>query len=159
MLFKDDLYKIAKARLKKDDDVFDVIQETMITVFKSIRKLKDPSCFKAWLIKILISKSNNLYKKDSKKKIVALDDIQNYKKSDYLDIESIEATLDFNFICKHLKYEERIIIMLFYMERFTDKEIGKILSLNENTVKTKRTRTIQKLKKDTRRRRKKICMI
>ena len=27
---KDELYKVAKIRLKNDDDVFDVIQETMI---------------------------------------------------------------------------------------------------------------------------------
>ena len=50
-------------------------------------------------------------------------------------------------MCKQLKYEERIIIMLFYMEKFTDKEIGEILNLNTNTVKTKRTRTIKEIKK------------
>ena len=33
------------------------------------------------------------------------------------------------------------------MEKFTDKEIGKILSLKENTIKTKRTRAKQKIKK------------
>ena len=68
LLFKDDLYKIAKARLKQDDDVFDVIQETMLIAFKSIKKLNKPLYFKAWLIKILINKSNDLYKKKNKKK-------------------------------------------------------------------------------------------
>ena len=33
------------------------------------------------------------------------------------------------------------------MEKFTDKEIGEILNLNTNTVKTKRTRTIKEIKK------------
>ena len=33
------------------------------------------------------------------------------------------------------------------MERFTDKEIGEILKLKENTIKTKRTRAIQEIKK------------
>jgi len=42
--------------------------------------------------------------------------------------------------------EDRIIITLFYIEDFTDKEIGKILNLKENTVKTKRTRIKEKIK-------------
>lgn len=147
MLFKEELYKIAKARLKRDEDVFDAIQETMIVTFKNIKKLKEPSRFKSWLIKILISKSNDIYRKENKRNVISLEEIQNYNKSDCLDIQTTEDTLDFSFMCKQLKYEERIIIMLFYMEKFTDKEIGEILNLNTNTVKTKRTRTIKEIKK------------
>lgn len=144
-MFKNDLYKIAKSRLKNDDDVCDVVQETMITAFKTIRKLKQPLCFKSWIIKILINKSNNLYK-TSKKTIISLDEIANYKSNHDNSIEYTDAILDFNFICKNLKYEDRIIVILYYMEKFTDKEIGKILDLKENTVKTKRTRAKQEIK-------------
>lgn len=144
---KNDLYKIAKARLKKDEDVFDVIQETMITSFKSIKKLKNPLCFKSWLIKILINKSNDMYNKRNKYNIISLEDVKDYKNSDYIDIDMVDTILDFNFLCDHFEYEKRIIIMLFYMEKFTDKEIGTILNLNENTVKSKRTRVIQEIKK------------
>lgn len=146
LLFKNDLYKIAKARLKNDDDIYEAIQETMITAFKSIKKLKQPICFKTWMIKILISKSNNLYSMKSKNNIIPLNEVENYKNTHYYEIENTEAILDFNFICKNLKYENRIIIMLYYMERFTDKEIGEVLHLKENTVKTKRTRAIQEIK-------------
>ena len=37
-------------------------------------------------------------------------------------------------------------IELYYMERFTDKEIGEILNLKERTVTTKRNRAKQKIK-------------
>ncbi|MBO5005744.1 MAG: hypothetical protein J6D03_11155, partial [Clostridia bacterium] len=104
LLFKNDLYKIAKARLKNDDDVYDVIQETMIMAFKSIKKLKEPSCFKAWIIKILINKSNGIYRYKSKGNIVSLDEIENYKIVDYSNIDHIEVALDFDFICNNLKY-------------------------------------------------------
>ena len=147
LLHKADLYKSAKARLKNDDDVFDVIQETMIVAFKTIKNLKEPLCFKVWLIKILINKSNDMYKKKSKRKIISLEEVENYTENGNSDLGSIENILDFNFICKHLKYEDRIIVALFYMERFTDREIGEILSIKENTVKTKRTRAIQEIKR------------
>lgn len=156
---KNDLYKIAKARLKKDEDVFDVIQETMITSFKSIKKLKNPLCFKSWLIKILINKSNDMYNKRNKYNVISLEDVKDYKNSDYIDIDMVDTILDFNFLCDHFEYEKRIIIMLFYMEKFTDKEIGTILNLNENTVKSKRTRVIQEIKKMIERGEKKTWMI
>ena len=145
LLLKNDLYKIAKARLKNDDDIYDAIQETMIVAFNSIKKLRQTDSFKAWIIKILINKSNNIYKKKSKKKIIPLEEIENYNYSNN-DLSGIEATLDFEFICKSLNYNDRMIMILYYTEKYTDKEIGKILNLKENTVKTKRVRAKQKIK-------------
>ena len=145
LLLKSDLYKIAKARLKNDEDIYDIVQETMIEAFNSIKKLWQIDCFKAWIIKILISKSNSLYKKNSKNKIIPLEEIENYNYSNN-DLSSIESTLDFEFICKNLNYNDRIIMILYYTEKYTDKEIGKILNLKENTVKTKRIRAKQKIK-------------
>lgn len=59
---KDELYKVAKIRLKNDDDVFDVIQETMISAYKSLKKLKHNEYFKTWVIRILINECNKFYK-------------------------------------------------------------------------------------------------
>lgn len=143
LLLKSDLYKTAKTRLRNDDDIYDVIQETMIIAFKSIKKLKQIEAFKSWIIKILINRSNTMYRKN-KNNIIAFEEIENYNITN--NMENIENILDFEFICKNLKYEDRIIIILYYMEHFTDKEIGKILNLKENTIKTKRTRAKQKIK-------------
>lgn len=146
LLIKTDLYKIAKTRLKNDDDVYDAIQETMLIAFNSIKKLKKTESFKSWIIKILINRSNSLYRKKSKSNIISLEEIQNYNIINNSNIENIETRLDFKYVCENLKYEDRIIIILYYIENFTDKEIGKILNLKENTVKTKRTRVKQKIK-------------
>lgn len=146
ILLKSDLYKIAKARIRNDEDVYDVIQETMITAFNSIKKLKKTESFKPWIIKILINTSNNLYKKSKKDNIISLEKIESYNSLNNSEFDKVETILDFNFILKNFKYEDRIIIILFYVEKFTDKEIGEILKLKENTVKTKRTRIKEKLK-------------
>lgn len=147
LLLKADLYKIAKTRIKNDEDIYDVIQETMIIAFKSIRKLKKAESFKPWIIKILINTSNNLYKKICKNKVIPLENVEPYSSLNCSDYDKVETILDFNFILKNFKYEDRIIIILYYMEKFTDKEIGEILKLKENTVKTKRTRIKEYIKK------------
>ena len=146
LLLKTDLYKIAKTRLKNDDDIYDVIQETMLIAFNSIKKLKQVQSFKAWIIKILINRSNSMYKKKSKNNVISLEGIENYSVTNCSNMENIETILDFKYICKNLKYEDRIIIILYYVENFTDKEIGEILNLKENTVKTKRTRIKEKIR-------------
>lgn len=146
ILLKSDLYKIAKARIRNDEDIYDVIQETMIIAFNSIKKLKKIESFKPWIIKILINTSNNLYKKSKKDNIISLEKIEPYNSLNNSEFDKVETILDFNFILKNFKYEDRIIIILFYVEKFTDKEIGEILKLKENTVKTKRTRIKEKLK-------------
>ena len=37
---------------------------------------------------------------------------------------------------KLLNYKERIIVVLYYLEQYTTKEIAKILNISENTIKS-----------------------
>ncbi len=145
VLYESDLYKIARSRLKDENDICDAVQETMIIAFQSIKKLKNPKSFKSWIIKILINQSNKIYRYENKRKIVSFEEIEN-DMIDEFNIEDTEQILDFNFLCKNLKYEDRIIMVLYYIEKFTDKEIGEILNLKESTVRTKRFRVLQKMK-------------
>lgn len=149
ILLEDDLYKIAKIRLKNDDDILEVVQETTISAFKSIKKLKEIKYFKTWLIRILISKSNDICRKNKRNSlIISLDEVnENVRSPVYPNLEDTDTLLDFSFMCKNLKDDDRLIIILYYMEKFTDKEIGNILKLKESTVTTKRTRAKQKIKK------------
>lgn len=140
------MYRIAKLRLNDKDDIYDAVQETVLIAFKSIKKLKQPQYFKTWLIKILINESNNIYKQKNRRKVISFEEIKDTAITKLSGIEDVELLMDFEVICKDLKYDDKMIIILYYKEKFTDKEIGKILNLKESTVATKRTRAKQKLK-------------
>lgn len=141
---KGDLYKIARSRITNESDIEDAIQETMIETYKSIKKLNEPSKFKKWIIKILINKCNRIYRKKYKTDI-SIDeyDFKDLKSNNIIDIEN---ELNFYDIIKILNYEERIIMILYYMEEYSVKEIKKILKMNENTISTHLYRARQKLK-------------
>ena len=49
---------------------------------------------------------------------------------------------------KDLKYEEKIVIILYYLEQYSIKDIKEILKMNENTVTTHLYRARQKIKKN-----------
>ena len=119
---KNDLYKIAKIRLKNDDDIYEVIQETMIIAFKSIKKLKKTDSFRTWIMKILVSQINCIYRKN-KRNIISFDEVEKYKMSDNSNLEDIDMMFDFSLICKKLMSINNLIITLYYMWEFTDKEI------------------------------------
>lgn len=148
LFLNDDLYKIAKSRITNESDIEDAIQETMIETYKSIKKLNEPEKFKKWVIKILINKCNRIYRRKYKKDV----SIEEYEYSlnslDRNNISDIEDELNFYDMIKFLNYEERIIIILYYMEEYTVKEIKKILRMNENTIYTHLHRARKKLKKE-----------
>lgn len=138
-----ELYKIAKMRLYDEDDVNEAIQETMIEAFKGINKLKYNQYFKTWIIKILINKCNKIYRKNKKENIsYEYNNIENQISND-----EIKSDVDFYILISRLEYEERMIITLYYLERYTTKEISKIIGKNENTVKTKLSRAKKKIKR------------
>ena len=146
LLLEKNLYKVAKMRLKDDEDVYDAVQETILVAFKSIKKLRQVQYFKTWIMRILINQSNYIYRQKNKNKIISFEETEKNITTETSYTESIDTVLDFDFICKNLKYEDRTIILLYYMERFTDKEIGQILNLKESTVTTKRNRAKQKIR-------------
>ncbi len=144
---RNDLYKIAKTRISSDDDIEDLIQDTMIETYKHIKKLREPERFKMWVIKILVNKCNKLYKKKYRNDI----SIDEYNMENYIILNSqkdIEDDLNFYYLIKKLKYEERIVLVLHYMEQYSVKDISKILKINENTVKTHLFRARERIKKD-----------
>ncbi len=140
-----DLYKIAKTRITDENDIQDAIQETMIETYKSIKKLKDPTKFKKWIIKILINKCNRMYRKKYKQDI----SIDEYNLDNYMlvhNCRNIEDDLHFYSLLNDLKYEERIVVILYYMEQYSVKDIEEITKLKENNIRTYLYRARQKIK-------------
>lgn len=132
--YQQDLYKIALTRLHAEYDIEEAIQETMISAFTNIKCLKDSEKFKKWIIKILINKCNEIYRKRLLR-FTPLEEIDTYKITESYNSE-IESKLDFYSIIKSLNKKERTIIVLYYSEKYTTKEIAEILNKSENTIKT-----------------------
>lgn len=140
----DDLYKIARTRLADENDIDEAIQDTMIEAYKSLKKLRDFSKFKNWIIKILINKCNKIYRK-KRKNDISIEEFD-IKDSSISDINKLEDNLNFYSLIGCLNYEERIIVILYYMEEYSVKEIKDIIKMNENTINTHLYRARKKIK-------------
>jgi len=137
--YEKDLYKVAIAMTKNDDDALDCIQEAILQAYISIKDLRQDEYFKTWLIKILINKCNALLKKN--KKILNLD--VNTSKNDTVEqSDRLELKDSINNLDSNLK----IIVILYYYEDMSIKDISESLNIPQGTIKSRLSRARSKLK-------------
>ena len=55
------LQRVAYGYFQGEEDVADVIQDTILDAFEHIQKLKKPEYFRTWLVRILMNNCNRLY--------------------------------------------------------------------------------------------------
>lgn len=145
---QNDLYRLAYARLNSHEDVNDALQQTTIYAYKNINQLREPKYFKTWIVKILINECNKIYHQNYKKTSIfdKLLNSQDLREEQIYNYNNIDDKLDIEHILNKLSYEERICIILFYRGGYSTSEIANILSTNENTIRSRISRTKSKIK-------------
>lgn len=132
------LYKIAKSYLKSEEDIADVMQDTILSAYEHIRDLKWAAYFKTWITRILINHCNDLLKQQKRLIPILFED----------DRTAAAPVSDRGFykLLEELPEDLRILFLLYYGEGFHIREIAQILDMNENTVKSKLQRGRKRLK-------------
>ncbi|GGI15353.1 sigma-70 family RNA polymerase sigma factor [Gottfriedia solisilvae] len=143
--YENDIYRTAFVYVKNQEDALDVVQETAYRAFKSIKNLKEPKYLKTWIIKIAISCSIDVLRKQ--KKVVELKpEVEKVLSSkDEKDI-SLSMTLD-DLIQLLNETEKKVIILRYYFD-FTIKEVSETLNIPLGTAKTILYRGLNKLRKE-----------
>lgn len=137
------LYRIARAKLREESDIEDAIQETMVSAYLKLNKLKDKTKFEIWLIKILVNECNNIYRK---KKIIYIeyDEVVSPVNVEFED--DLDNKIMYSRIMNLLNPEDRIIMVLYYANGYTTKQISQIINVNENTIKGRLKRAKENLR-------------
>lgn len=135
------LYRVAFSILRTDEEISDAISNTTVIVFEKIQTLKNEAFFKTWLTKILINECYKIYNQN--KKIIYLEN-SNQENMAYNDTYSDFETRN---LIKNLDQDLREIVILYYFEDFSVKEISKVLKIPEGTVKSRLSRARKELAK------------
>lgn len=144
-LYGNKLLRTCFLMTKDEKEAEDIVQETFIRVFKYIDNFKGDSSLYTWIYRI----SQNITKDRLSSKIIAIpyEDLEISPDNpeeitiSKIDREILRKELDkLNFIYKQ-------VLVLFYFEDFSIKEISEILDEKEGTIKSKLSRG-RKLLKD-----------
>lgn len=151
-LYGNDILRLCYLRTSNLEAAEDLVQETLIAIFKYIGNFKGKSSLKTWIYKIAINNCNKFLKNKIKDNISYVDfnDKNNEVVEDGDFTEELLKSVDKNIILEGLnkiddKYKE--VIYMFYYEEFSIKEIGELLEKNENSIKTLLRRGRGELKK------------
>lgn len=132
------LYNTAYRFLRNEEDVADVLQETIMIAFEKIKQVKDNRYFNTWLCKILINQCQKVLR--NRQFFYELDDVTievKEKESNKLFLDDLLINLD---------EPHSIVLMLYYYQGFSIKEISKILDEPVGTIKSRLSRGRQQLK-------------
>jgi RNA polymerase sigma-70 factor (ECF subfamily) len=143
-----DLYKVALYTLGNSHDAEDVVSETFMEAYKGIAKMREPTSFRAWIMKILSARC----KHKIAEYIVGKNtfDIEDFsvtiaEEGDLAADVSEKATV--LGAMAMLSEQERLIIVLSVVNGYTTKEISRILASPQGTVSSKMHRALGKLRK------------
>jgi len=134
------LYGMAKRILVNEEYVADALQNTFLKGYEQISKLRKNKYFNTWICRILINECYSIINKE-KHYDELIDSIGGENKSTNF------SELGFQDLVSELDVKYRVPLTLFYYSGYSIKEIGQILDLSENTVKTQLRRGKQLLEK------------
>lgn len=140
--YQDYLYKTAFLYVKNEDSALDIVQESILKGYESIRKLKHPQFFKTWITKILINNSLTVLKK--RNSTISIETIEDITKS-YLQ-PMLEEKLDLYEAIDNLSEIYKTIIILKYFNDLKINEISSLMNIPEGSVKAYLYRAKKELK-------------
>lgn len=129
----------------------DIMQESFLTAFTKLDKLKEISTFSAWLKRIVINNSIHAFNKNKKNEDVALDEVL-YKIEDH---QGVDTTTEFTSVkakqildtMNTLKSNYRIALTLNLIEGYDYEEISEVMQISYANCRTTISRAKESLRK------------
>lgn len=137
---KNPMYALAVGILKNQEDAEDAIQNALILAYEHMDDLSMLEKFKPWMMRIL---ANECYRIMKKRRIYT-DIDEAYDIAD--EKSAFEDQVTLWELVQSLKEEYRAVILLFYYEGMSIREISGILEISEDNVKKRLSRARGKLR-------------
>ena len=121
----EDMYRFALYTLRNASDAEDAVSDAVTDAFALIRKLRSEDAFKSWIFRILSNKCKDKLRESG---------------------PEMTECIQVRKLFFELADEERLIISMHQFAGYTSREISEILHMNENTVRSKESRALKKMK-------------
>lgn len=138
-----EMFKFACFMIGNSHEAEDAVSDTVMDMYLGIHKLRKPDKFKSWSFAILANKCRRKIRM-MKNKAVSYDDglLEVFEGEKTDRDESVDVRTAF----MELSGEERLIISYYVFAGYNSEEIGKKLHMNRNTVRTKISRAMAKMR-------------
>lgn len=141
--YKHKAYRTAVFLTGNAEDAQDAMQDTFVTVYLKIEKLKDPSVFSSWFYRILTRNAIRCSKEGKREfpqeevEIPFFLEERESEKDPSVIILKQEENYKIRKAIEELDEKHRTVLVLYYFNEFSTKEISYITGCMEGTVKSR----------------------
>ncbi|ASV11205.1 RNA polymerase subunit sigma-70 [Leptospira santarosai] len=139
--FRERLYRKAVSMVKDGDDAEDIVQDALISGYRSIRNFRADSGVYTWLYRIVVNKSKDMLAKRKRAKENSMDDKEYQVTDDRIGfVKKIELSDESHYLISKINGLEDLykeVIELRYFEEMSYAQIAEVLGTNVGTVKSR----------------------
>jgi RNA polymerase sigma-70 factor (ECF subfamily) len=147
-LYEKEIFGYIYRLVRQKQDSEDLTQEIFIKVYKNIKSVESEKNFRAWLYKIATNTVYDFWRKKMGKVEISFDKLETFAFTNneqnhgletnyaYLPSVNMDSAREVEMALANIKPIYKAVLLLFYKEDLSYKEIAKILEKPINTVKT-----------------------
>lgn len=137
------LYRLAAGLLHNEEDACDALQEALCIGYEKLDTLREISRFRPWMMKITANAAYDILRK--RRALVSLDEVEEVAERE----EAVSRTdsISLKEAVASLSWEYRTVVILFYYEDMSVRQISEITGISEGLVRTRLSRARQMLRK------------
>ena len=135
------VFSVAFRMLGDEDTAKDIVQDTLVTIWEKIGKIKTSASYKTWVYRIAINKCYDQLRKDRHRHEYRFDEetwalIANHiSENEICELENSENARIISFLTNKLSPRQKSVFILSEIEQMTNVEIAEITGMHRSTVK------------------------
>ena len=142
-----DLYRVAYYYLGNGADAEDAVQDAVLAAWENFGKLRRKEAFRAWIFQILANECYQILR--NRKRQEPTDPFEfpeQEHSSDYWTEDMVSEDGEILSYILRMPKQHQEVLILYYYDEFSTKEIAKILDIPQGTVKSRLARGRKQLK-------------
>ncbi len=156
--YKSQVYRVALAITRDPSTAEDILQESFLRLYGSVDRFDETRPLSPWLYRVTVNLSYNWVTRRGRWLAPVEDAMERLRAGPKWSPETVLEQSELQQIVREalnaLKFEHRVVLVLFYLGGFSLKEIAFVLDLPEGTVKSRlhygRERLRSRLERDRR---------
>lgn len=135
------VYSVAFRMLGDEDQAKDVVQETMVTIWQKLKKIKTAEVYKTWIYRITVNKCYDKMRKRKRNPEYLADDLEWKRISDKISegpshaLENSETTRIISILTDRLGKKQKAVFILTDLEGMSSDEVSEITGISKSSVK------------------------
>lgn len=134
-------YSVAFRMLGNEEQSKEVVQETMITIWQKLKKIKTAEVYKTWIYRIVVNKSYDVMRKRKRNPEFVVDDKEWLRISNVISVgpsvslENSESSGIISILTDTLSKKQKAVFVLSDLEGMSNEEISEITGISKSSVK------------------------